>query len=79
MNAIGVIAPYKYEGICVFDDPAGGLSREPLVVGGALAEAAMSRLKARLANQTPLPETKGEARTTFPSVNRTNGSKTTLT
>src|SRR6266496_5402398 len=45
--------------------------------GGALAEAAMSRLKARLANQTPLPVTKGEARTTIPSVNRTNGSKTT--
>ena len=33
MNAIGVIAPYKYEGIWVFDDPAVGLSREPFVAG----------------------------------------------
>src|SRR5439155_1565478 len=33
MNAIGVIAPYKYEGMWVFDDPAVGLSREPFVAG----------------------------------------------
>ncbi len=33
MNAIGVIAPYKYEGMWVFDDPAVGLSREPFVSG----------------------------------------------
>ncbi len=33
MNAIGVIAPYKYEGMWVFDDPAVGLTREPFVSG----------------------------------------------
>src|SRR2546430_7952997 len=33
MNAIGVIGPYKYEGMWVFDDPAVGLSREPFVAG----------------------------------------------
>lgn len=33
MNAIGVIAPYKYEGLWVFDDPATGLVREPFVSG----------------------------------------------
>ena len=33
MNAIGVIAPYKYEGMWVFDDPAVGLVREPFVSG----------------------------------------------
>jgi hypothetical protein len=33
MNAIGVIAPYKYEGLWVFDDPAVGLAREPFVAG----------------------------------------------
>jgi hypothetical protein len=33
MNAIGVIAPNKYEGMWVFDDPAVGLSREPFVAG----------------------------------------------
>lgn len=33
MNAIGVIVPYKYEGIWVFDDPAVGLVREPFVAG----------------------------------------------
>ena len=33
MNAIGVIAPYKYEGMWVFDDPATGLVREPFVAG----------------------------------------------
>jgi hypothetical protein len=33
MNAIGVIAPYKYEGLWVFDDPAVGLIREPFVSG----------------------------------------------
>src|SRR3989454_8025115 len=33
MNAIGVIAPYQYEGMWVFDDPAVGLSREPFVAG----------------------------------------------
>ncbi len=33
MNAIGVIAPYKYEGMWVFDDPAVGLNWEPFVAG----------------------------------------------
>ena len=33
MNAIGVIAPYRYEGMWVFDDPAVGLNREPFVAG----------------------------------------------
>src|SRR5205823_2364438 len=33
MNAIGVIAPYKYEGMWVFDDPAVGLVKEPFVAG----------------------------------------------
>lgn len=33
MNAIGLIAPYKYEGMWVFDDPAVGLVREPFVSG----------------------------------------------
>ena len=33
MNALGVIAPYKYEGMWVFDDPATGLVREPFVLG----------------------------------------------
>src|ERR1700737_738891 len=33
MNSLFVIAPYKYEGIWVFDDPAVGLSREPFIAG----------------------------------------------
>jgi len=33
MNAIGLIVPYKYEGMWVFDDPAVGLVREPFVSG----------------------------------------------
>ena len=33
MNSIGIIAPYKYEGVWVFDDPAVGLTREPFVAG----------------------------------------------
>jgi hypothetical protein len=33
MNTIGVIAPYRYEGMWVFDDPAVGLRREPFVAG----------------------------------------------
>jgi hypothetical protein len=34
MNSLFVIAPYKFEGMWVFDDPKVGLSREPFV-GGA--------------------------------------------
>lgn len=33
MNALSVIAPYKYEGMWVFDDPRVGLVREPFVSG----------------------------------------------
>jgi hypothetical protein len=33
MNSLFVIAPYKYEGAWVFDDPAVGLQREPFVAG----------------------------------------------
>lgn len=33
MNQIRVIAPYKYEGMWVFDDPATGLVREAFVAG----------------------------------------------
>ena len=33
MNALLVIAPYKYQGTWVFDDPAVGLSREPFIAG----------------------------------------------
>ncbi len=34
MNSLFVIAPYKYEGMWVFDDPHAGLVQEPFV-GGA--------------------------------------------
>ena len=33
MNALLVVAPYKYQGTWVFDDPAVGLSREPFIAG----------------------------------------------
>ena len=33
MNSLFVIAPYKYEGMWVFDDPAVGLSKEPFIAG----------------------------------------------
>jgi hypothetical protein len=33
MNALLVIAPYKYQGTWVFDDPAVGLFREPFIAG----------------------------------------------
>lgn len=33
MNSIFVIAPYKYHGSWVFDDPAKGLDKEPFVAG----------------------------------------------
>lgn len=32
-NAVMVIAPYRYAGTWVFDDPAAGLRREPFVAG----------------------------------------------
>ena len=33
MNALFLIAPYKYEGMWVFDDLAVGLAREPFIAG----------------------------------------------
>src|SRR5437588_11695403 len=33
VNALMVIAPYKYQGTWVFDDPAVGLFREPFIAG----------------------------------------------
>jgi hypothetical protein len=33
MNSLFVIAPYRYAGMWVFDDPATGLVREPFVSG----------------------------------------------
>ena len=33
MNALLIIAPYRYQGAWVFDDPAVGLSREPFIAG----------------------------------------------
>ena len=33
VNALLIIAPYKYEGMWVFDDSAVGLSREPFIAG----------------------------------------------
>ena len=33
MNSLFVIAPYRYQGMWVFDDPAVGLVREPFVSG----------------------------------------------
>ena len=33
MNALMVIAPYRYQGAWVFDDPATGLAREPFIAG----------------------------------------------
>ncbi|HEY2102786.1 MAG TPA: DUF6717 family protein [Chthoniobacterales bacterium] len=33
MNSLTVIAPYKFEGMWVFDDPAVGLNKEPFIAG----------------------------------------------
>ena len=33
MNAINVIAPYKWHGMWVFDDPRVGLVQEPFIAG----------------------------------------------
>ena len=45
VNSILVIAPYKWEGLWVFDDPRVGLHREPFVSG---ADVMMDRLVANL-------------------------------
>lgn len=47
MNSIGVIAPYKYQGVWVFDDDRVGLSREPFVAG---IDAMIDRLVAPIPN-----------------------------
>jgi len=47
VNSIGVITPYKYEGMWVFDDPRVGLTREPFVAG---IDAMMDRLVASIPN-----------------------------
>ena len=49
MNAIGVIAPYKFEGMWVFDDPAVGLVREPFVAG---IDTMIDKLVASIPNAT---------------------------
>src|ERR1051325_2455057 len=36
MNAINLIAPYRHEGMWVFDDPRVGLDKEPFVSGADL-------------------------------------------
>jgi hypothetical protein len=33
MNSLFIIAPYRYQGMWVFDDPKVGLDREPFVAG----------------------------------------------
>jgi hypothetical protein len=63
MNAINVIAPYKYHGIWVFDDPRVGLVQEPFVAG---ADAMIDRVVADIPDaahgftlifsSTPFPE-----------------------
>jgi hypothetical protein len=47
MNAISIIAPYKYEGMWVFDDPRVGLHREPFVSG---ADVMMDKLVSKVPN-----------------------------
>lgn len=47
MNSIFVIAPYKYEGMWVFDDSRVGLHREPFVSG---ADVMIDRLVAKMPN-----------------------------
>jgi hypothetical protein len=55
-NAIMVIAPYRYAGTWVFDDPAVGLKREPFVGG---TPAMIDRLVAKI------PDAAGGFRLTF--------------
>ena len=47
MNQIGVICPYKWQGMWVFDDPAVGLVREPFVSG---IDEMLDRLTASIPN-----------------------------
>ena len=46
-NAINVIAPYRYQGLWVFDDPRVGLVQEPFVAG---ADTMIDRVVAGLAD-----------------------------
>lgn len=47
MNSLFVIAPYRYEGFWVFDDPAVGLCKEPFVSG---ADEILDQLTAHIPN-----------------------------
>ena len=47
MNSIGLIVPYKHQGMWVFDDPSVGLIREPFVAG---IDTMIDRLVASIAN-----------------------------
>ena len=47
MNAINVIAPYKHQGLWVFDDAAVGLNKEPFVAG---ADSMIDRVVAEIPN-----------------------------
>ena len=47
MNSLFVIAPYRYEGMWVFDDPRVGLVREPFVSG---IDIMIDRLVAKIPN-----------------------------
>lgn len=47
MNAINVIAPYKFEGMWVFDDERVGLVQEPFVAG---VDTIIDRLVAHIPN-----------------------------
>ncbi len=51
MNSLMVIAPYKYEGMWVFDDSAVGLYREPFVAG---IDTMIDRLVADIPNASEL-------------------------
>jgi hypothetical protein len=47
MNQINIIAPYKYMGLWVFDDPRVGLVQEPFVAG---ADSMIDRVVADIPN-----------------------------
>ena len=50
MNQINIIAPYKYMGLWVFDDPRVGLVQEPFVAG---ADGMIDRVVADIPNAEP--------------------------
>ncbi len=47
MNTINLIAPYRFQGMWVFDDPRVGLDKEPFVAG---ADTMMDRLVAGISD-----------------------------